>query len=70
MPTKVVEIGIAEDQTLFRQGLIQILNSLDNVEVVLEAENGQDFLDKLKKKKVDIAFLDYKMPVLNSSSLS
>ena len=62
-----VKIGIAEDQTLFRHGLIQILNSLDNVEVVLEAENGQEFLEGLKKKKVDIAFLDYNMPILNGA---
>ncbi|MFT4601889.1 MAG: DNA-binding NarL/FixJ family response regulator [Arenicella sp.] len=67
MPNKVVQIGIAEDQTLFRQGLIQILNGLDNIEVVLEAVNGQEFLDRLKKQKIDIAFLDYKMPILNGA---
>ena len=35
-----VKIGIAEDQTMFRHGLIQLLNGLDNVEVVVDAENG------------------------------
>ncbi len=67
MLNKVVQIGIAEDQTLFRHGLIQILNGLDNVKVVLEAENGKEFMDKLEKQKIDIAFLDYKMPVMNGS---
>jgi DNA-binding NarL/FixJ family response regulator len=67
MQNKTVQIGIAEDQTLFRQGLVGILNGLDNVKVVLEAENGQDFMDKMKKSKVDIAFLDYKMPILNGA---
>ena len=62
-----VKIGIAEDQTLFRQGLIQILNDFENVEVVVEAENGQEFLDKIQDTPVDIAFLDYKMPVLNGA---
>jgi len=67
MLNKVVRIGIAEDQTLFRHGLIQILNGLDNVKVVLEAENGKEFIDKLEKQKIDIAFLDYKMPVMNGA---
>ena len=62
-----VSIGIAEDQTLFRQGLIQILNDFENVQVMVEAENGQEFLDKIEKVPVDIAFLDYKMPVLNGA---
>lgn len=67
MKKEKVKIGIAEDQTLFRQGLIQILNEFENVEVVVEAENGQEFLDKIEDQSVDIAFLDYKMPVLNGA---
>jgi two-component system response regulator NreC len=65
MIEKLVKIGIAEDQTLFRQGLIQILNSLDSIKVVLEAENGKDLLSQMKETRIDIAFLDYKMPILN-----
>ncbi len=67
MAKQTVKIGIAEDQTLFRQGLIQILNEFENVEVIVEAENGQEFLDKIESCPVDIAFLDYKMPVLNGA---
>lgn len=67
MAKQTVKIGIAEDQTLFRQGLIQILNEFENVEVIVEAENGQEFLDKIESSPVDIAFLDYKMPVLNGA---
>lgn len=65
MNRSVVRIGIAEDQTMFRHGLIQLLNGLDNVEVVLDAENGEELLSKMEKTEIDIAFLDYKMPVLN-----
>lgn len=67
MAKQTVKIGIAEDQTLFRQGLVQILNEFENVEVIVEAENGQEFLDKIESSPVDIAFLDYKMPVLNGA---
>lgn len=60
-----VKIGIAEDQTMFRHGMIQLLNGLDNVEVVMDAENGKEFLSKMKDTPIDIAFLDYKMPIMN-----
>ena len=56
MSREKVKIGIAEDQTLFRQGLIQILNDFENVEVIVEAENGQEFLNKIENTPVDIAF--------------
>ncbi|MEO9531585.1 MAG: response regulator transcription factor [Crocinitomicaceae bacterium] len=65
MSENSIKIGIAEDQTLFRQGLVQILNSLDNVKVVVEAENGKELVTKMQKTKIDIAFLDYKMPIQN-----
>ncbi|UKN01155.1 response regulator transcription factor [Paracrocinitomix mangrovi] len=65
--TQEIKIGIAEDQTLFRHGLIQLLNELDGMQVIVEAENGQEFLDQLDENKIDVALLDYRMPVLNGT---
>ena len=65
MSGKKIKVGIAEDQTMFRHGLLQLLNGLKGIEVVIEAENGQDFMDKIPNSGVEIALLDYKMPVLN-----
>ena len=55
---KAIKIGVAEDQTLFRKGLINMLNSLPNVEVVLEAVDGQDMLDQINNIEVHLVFLD------------
>ncbi|MEX1002176.1 MAG: response regulator transcription factor [Crocinitomicaceae bacterium] len=67
MSKSVIKIGLAEDQTMFRKGLVSLLNGLEDVEVVVQAENGKELLKKLKNNKVDIALLDYKMPVLNGA---
>jgi len=60
-----IKIGLAEDQPLFRDGLVKILNSFDKVSVEFFAADGKEFIEKLENHEVDIAFLDYKMPELN-----
>lgn len=65
MEPKIIKLGIADDHLLFRKGMITLLNSFSNVEVVLEASNGQEMLDGLTKTPVDIVLMDLKMPVLD-----
>ena len=63
---KKIQISITDDATLFRKGLKLLLEDYDDLEVVMEAENGQDLLDKLiDKKQPDIIILDLQMPILN-----
>ena len=67
----MISIGIAEDQALFRKGIIGLLNSFENIEVVEEAENGQELLNRYKDLHdgqmalPDITILDLNMPVLD-----
>lgn len=65
MPT--TRIAIAEDQALFRSALISLLNDIPTIKVVLEAENGQDLLDKLQRQDVDLILMDLKMPILDGA---
>jgi DNA-binding NarL/FixJ family response regulator len=37
-------------------------------EIIIEAENGQDFLGQLAQKEVDVVLLDYEMPLLDGRS--
>jgi len=63
---KKIKIGVVDDQQLFRKGLISLLNEFDDLEVVLEAENGKDLLNKLTVKDVPhILLLDIEMPIMN-----
>lgn len=60
-----LRIGIADDHALFRKSLRFLINSFDNMEVVLEAENGHQLLNALKNKRIDIVLLDLQMPKVN-----
>ena len=60
-----IRVAITDDQRLFRVGLRFIISSFDNLEIVLEAEHGQDLLEKLPSNSVDVILLDMEMPVLD-----
>ncbi len=63
----MINIAIAEDQVLFRKGIIALLNSFENIQVVIDAENGADLLQKLESstETIQVIFLDINMPILN-----
>ncbi len=63
----MINIAIAEDQVLFRKGIIALLNSFENIQVVIDAENGADLLQKLEAstESIQVIFLDINMPILN-----
>jgi DNA-binding NarL/FixJ family response regulator len=64
MNTKIT-IGIAEDQQIFRKGLISLINSFESMQVTHEAENGSQLLDLMRKNSPQVVILDYSMPLLN-----
>jgi DNA-binding NarL/FixJ family response regulator len=60
-----VTIAIVDDNALIRESVKFRLSSL-GYNVVLEAENGQEFLDKLHVNRApDICVLDINMPVMD-----
>nr|MBA3901411.1 response regulator transcription factor [Bacteroidota bacterium] len=50
---------------LFRHWVVSLLNTLKNVEVIGEAENGLKLMELLKSVKPNIILMDIKMPELN-----
>lgn len=61
---KPIQIAIAEDHVLLREGLVSVLGGEDGFEVVFDAANGRETLEKLKNNHVDVILLDLDMPVL------
>jgi len=62
---EIVSIIIADDHVIFRKGLRTVLNEISFVKVVAEASNGNELLDLLKQNKIDVIFMDVKMPVMD-----
>ena len=60
-----IQVIVVEDHSIFRAGLKKVLENIDNVEVIGEAENGAVFLEMLKEKVPDIVLMDIKMPVMD-----
>ena len=56
---------LADDHTLFRQGLRKILEERPEWQVVAEAENGKVAIKKAIELEPDVVMLDIGMPVLN-----
>lgn len=67
MGPNVIRVAIAEDQRLFRECLIPILNNFDNIEVAFEASNGREMLTQLRQSPVSphVVLLDLTMPEMN-----
>jgi len=67
-----IKIAIADDQSLFREGLANLLSSNPGYEVVAQAENGKVLLEYLSKLETlpDIVLVDMNMPVMNGVELN
>ncbi len=59
------KIVIADDHTLFRNGLKNLLNAHEAYEVIGEASNGEELLGLLRERRPDVVLLDISMPVMN-----
>ncbi len=61
----MIKVMIADDQAIIREGIKKIL-SLDNeIDVVCEATNGYEVLEKLAKSFIDVILMDVRMPKMD-----
>jgi len=60
-----IKIAIADDYKIYRDGLKVNLLEDDNLEVVFEADNGEELLGGLASAKPDVIIMDLKMPVMD-----
>ncbi len=60
-----IKLAIADDQKLFLKGLKFLVSEFENIELVLEAENGRDLLEKMETIQPDVILMDLKMPVMD-----
>lgn len=57
-----IRVLIADDHAILRSGLRMLINSQSDMEVVAEAEDGEQALEKCRAAHPDVAILDVTMP--------
>lgn len=66
---KVINIGLADDHTLIRQGMINLLKDYPDINTIFDVGNGIELLEALKTKKPDIVLLDIEMPIMSGDEV-
>ncbi|WNJ18979.1 response regulator transcription factor [Pontibacter sp. G13] len=56
---------IADDHPLYLDGLRGVVSTLTDIEIVSEAVNGGDLIEKVRQQMPDIVLTDIRMPVLD-----
>ena len=60
-----IHVLIADDHTLFRNGLASLLMSVPDIEIVGEASTGQEAIDQTINIQPDVTLMDIQMPDVN-----
>jgi DNA-binding NarL/FixJ family response regulator len=57
-----VRVVVAEDSTLFREGLVRLLAEEEGIDVVAEARNAHELRTVVERERPDVAIVDVRMP--------
>jgi two-component system response regulator DegU len=60
-------VYIADDHTLFRKAMVNLLQTFEGVSEVKDAENGKELLTLIKYEVPDVAIVDLQMPVMDGA---
>jgi DNA-binding NarL/FixJ family response regulator len=61
----MIRIMIADDHDVVRSGLRRIVEAQPNWQVVAEASDGKEAIQKALESKPDVAVIDYSLPLIN-----
>lgn len=62
---KTIRVLVADDHTVVRTGLISLLKTKPEIEVIDEAANGAEAVDKALQHRPDVVIMDITMPVMD-----
>lgn len=62
LPTPPIRVLIADDHAIFRQGLATIINRDPDMNVIAQAENGEQAIALFEEHQPDVTLMDLRMP--------
>jgi DNA-binding NarL/FixJ family response regulator len=60
-----IKVLIADDHSMVREGLKQLIELEDDIEVIAQAGDGKETIKKIFEFEPDIVLLDINMPIMN-----
>lgn len=63
--TTPINVFLVDDQTLVRQGIRSLLSLAEGIDVVAEAADGQQAVERIPQVKPDVVLMDMRMPVMS-----
>jgi DNA-binding NarL/FixJ family response regulator len=70
MELQPLSLAIADDHTLFRKGVIEILKNFEEITVTSDAGNGAELLEKIEDNLPEIIMLDLEMPDMDGIAVA
>lgn len=62
--SEAIRIMVADDHNVVRQGLVALLNTVSGFQVVAEAADGQEAIERFAEHRPDVTLIDLRMPML------
>jgi two-component system invasion response regulator UvrY len=63
--TKPIRLLVVDDHQAVRKSIVRLISQCEDIEVVAEAVDGADALQKTRTQRFDVVILDITMPVKN-----
>lgn len=61
----MIRVAVVDDHELFREGLVLVLNQMDDVDVCANFGSGLDFLNAIDGLNIDLVLMDINMEAMN-----
>jgi DNA-binding NarL/FixJ family response regulator len=61
----VISVMLADDQTLIRQAVADLISQESDIDVTGHAENGRDAVDRAQELRPDVVLMDIRMPIMD-----
>ncbi|MFA6808560.1 MAG: response regulator transcription factor [Eubacteriales bacterium] len=62
---KPIKLLLVDDHKLFREGIKSLLELRDDIQVIGEANNGQEGILQARHHNPELILMDIRMPVMN-----